>query len=321
MTGFERVKDPMRLRTGDVLCLPAVPKLDLKVATLAKCGLSVGMTSRADNSGMTVKNWLTGRDRPQLFLVAETMVDEQSRDTSSLLALDTDVRMEEEDPVVLRGKMVPFGPRPDRCWSRGQWTGCWNRVHDDAVMKALGKRVGVAGLLVYGSLGEDVRDRYATQVWNGDQRLAETPLRDGGMDSETRDVFPVCRSDDAAPDHEYEEFYKAQLAWSTFARGDRVDFGSVFLQVMVNRGAYALRPTEWLVRQTTDECVSWWSAEMGRRFAARAEVSRLFLEGLRKDRMRDMGRRALYARAARQTAGAGARVRAAEAAAVAKGGA
>lgn len=61
MEGFSRIKDPMRLKRGDILYFPPrdrEPKLALSLATFAKMGISMGNTRRAMNSIDRVKKML-----------------------------------------------------------------------------------------------------------------------------------------------------------------------------------------------------------------------------------------------------------------------
>lgn len=61
MEGFSRIKDPMRLKRGDILYFPpreSEPRLAVGLSTFAKMGISMGDTRRASNTTARVKKML-----------------------------------------------------------------------------------------------------------------------------------------------------------------------------------------------------------------------------------------------------------------------
>lgn len=61
MEGFSRIKDPMRLKRGDILYFPPAarePRLAVGLSTFSKMGVSIGETRRSDNHVARVRKML-----------------------------------------------------------------------------------------------------------------------------------------------------------------------------------------------------------------------------------------------------------------------
>ena len=61
MEGFSRIKDPMRLKRGDILYFPPAarePRLSVGLSTFSRMGISIGETRRSDNHVARVRKML-----------------------------------------------------------------------------------------------------------------------------------------------------------------------------------------------------------------------------------------------------------------------
>ena len=61
MEGFSRIKDPMRLKRGDILYFPPAarePRLAVGLSTFSRMGISIGETRRSDNRVARVRKML-----------------------------------------------------------------------------------------------------------------------------------------------------------------------------------------------------------------------------------------------------------------------
>ena len=61
MEGFSRIKDPMRLKRGDILYFPPAarePRLSVGLSTFSRMGISIGETRRSDNHVVRVRKML-----------------------------------------------------------------------------------------------------------------------------------------------------------------------------------------------------------------------------------------------------------------------
>lgn len=93
MAGYERVADFHDLKDGDVLVFPGrKPRLHASAKTLARYGLSVGSTSRAENDERVVNRWFLGTKGDTMYAMATHVEShaaetEVARGTNSLAAL------------------------------------------------------------------------------------------------------------------------------------------------------------------------------------------------------------------------------------------
>ena len=63
MEGFSRIKEPMRLKRGDILYFPPAarePRLSVGLSTFSRMGISIGETRRSANHVARVRNEPTG---------------------------------------------------------------------------------------------------------------------------------------------------------------------------------------------------------------------------------------------------------------------
>lgn len=307
MVNFTRVKDPERAKAGDLLLFPkGVKSLDLKARTIADYGLSVGDTSRSDNSWTTVCRWLERKDEAaRLFMIVGPQYMAGQTDDELLLSLDSTVKKDREDPLIHTASLVPFGPA---FWSMRQWVGCWDATTDGAVGEALARKMGAANVLANEPPMRDGKkvldDRFASQVWDTDDELSNL---DGNDACNTSDEwFPMmprgCREVNGGS---YELSTVAR--WGGCGWGEkksRITFKSGFLANLAKKGAIVTRPTEEFRELVTESCVAWWCAEMARRFERRHEASKFFMAGLSADMKRDKLRAVRYARQCRKSGNA-----------------
>lgn len=308
MVNFTRVKDPERAKAGDLLLFPkGVKSLNLKARTIADYGLSVGHTSRSDNSWTTVCQWLVRRDEAaRLFMIVKPSYSEVLTDDELLLSLDSTVRKDREDPLICTASLVPFGPEH---WSMKEWAGCWDAMTEGAVGKALARKMGAADVLANNPPMRDGRkvldDRFASQVWDMNDDLAHKGADDTNYHT-SDEWFPMMLSG-------CREIVKGSFDLPTVAHWEgcgwnrkksRIMFGSGFLKNLARKGAIVVRPTEKFKELVTENCVAWWCAEMARRFERRHEASSFFMAGLNADMKRDKLRAVRYARQCRKSGSA-----------------
>ena len=95
MVKFTRVKDPERAKNGDIVLFPAGERrLNVSAPTFAKMGLSVGGTSRSDNSCGTVRRWLVRKDMAaRAFMLCNASYRSAPSENELLLGMDR------EDPI------------------------------------------------------------------------------------------------------------------------------------------------------------------------------------------------------------------------------
>lgn len=298
MVNFTRVKDPERAKAGDLLLFPkGVKSLNLKAHTIAGYGLSVGNTSRSDNSWDTVCQWLERKDQAaRLFMIVEPAYASVQTDDELLLSLDSTVKREREDPLIHMASLVPFGPA---YWSMEKWVGCWDKTHDGIVREALSRKMGAANALVNSPPMRDGKkvldDMFASQVWDTDDRLAH---KDPDIwDTMSDKWFPVlCRGDRTSNAGNFRLSTVAHWTGGWGQKKSRITFRSGFLKNLAKKGALVVRPTEKFKELVTENCVAWWCAEMARRFGKRWEASKFFMDGLNADMKRDKLRAVRYAR-------------------------
>lgn len=298
MVKFTRVKDPERAKDGDIVLFPAGERrLNVSAPTFAKMGLSIGGTSRSDNSCETVRRWLV-RDsdlRARAFMLCGVSHRNAPSENELLLGIDAVTKRAEEDPELSVASVVPFGPK---LWTMKEWAACWNETHDSAVQKRLLETMGLAGTLHFehtrGPESDD--DLYASQVWDGFRQCSGRP--DGTNDADAH--FPTRQ--DAKPDL---DTYACEtlMVWDGcdwYEKESRIRFRSGFLTELSKRGAIVLRPTQQFVDDMTGQITGWASARLAQRFYDRIQASRRYVKGLMKDIMRDIVRLKAYRANARK---------------------
>ena len=288
---FTRVKDPERLKEGDLLVVPAAPK-PLGLGTLSRCGMSIGFTDRSRNDATLVSHWLAGtRPGPKVFLAAGVNHRPRESEEQLLLGLDAVKARDPEDPRMYAASLVPFGPLAgDLEWSWRQWAGCWNDVTGGAVAKRLAELCG-DGMVLGSEPGKDgapAGDLAASCAWDN---AAVT-----GLDHENKsdDWFPTVRR----------RMYRSggENPFALRSLMDRDDNGylppkktrmyvsGAFLVNLVKRGAYVLRPSEGFRDAVTTRIAGECMDELRRRFLDRIASARKFAALLAADVRRDCAR-------------------------------
>lgn len=300
MVKFTRVKDPERVKDGDIVLFPAGERrLNVSAPTFAKMGLSIGGTSRSDNSCETVNKWLVRKDMvARAFMLCDVSHRNAPSKNELLLGMDAVTKRAKEDPELFTASIVPFGPK---LWTMKEWAACWNDTHDGDVQERLLATMGLAGTLHFEhtrGLESDDDDLYASQVWDGFTRCSMRPA--GANDSSA--YFPTRQS--AKPDL---DTYACEtlMKWNGYdwdKKNSKICFRSGFLTELAKRGAIALRPTEQFVDDMTGQVAGWASARLAQRFYDRIQASRRYMKGLMKDVKRDIVRLKAYRANARRMA-------------------
>lgn len=300
MVKFERVEDPERAQPRDLLVLPAGNKrLSLAPDTLARYGLSVGRTCRAENSYQTLERWF--RDgvggEQRVFMVAATMHRSAPSEKTLLLGLDANaVHVPDKIQPVTSADLVPFGPAPfaGGDWTEGQWAAAWDAASGGKVINTLISSLGRDGC-VSDDHGTSP-DPWMTQVWDGFGHLIGADATEGGRMPDTEDWFPmVCGPGQEADESSYDlpSVMHWGVGWEEFST--RVRVREHFLTNMVRRGALLVRPNEDFAEAVTAGVAAWWMAEMHRRFDRRAAAGAIYLDALRKAVKADSARARRYA--------------------------
>lgn len=292
MVKFTRVLDPERVKDGDLLVFPAgVTKLNLKPSTFGDLGLSMGRTSRSDNSPETIAAWLSRSDgAARLFMITD--VTHRSAPQGDDLLLTMDACLERKIPEVPRVStacLVPFGPK---MWTWKKWAACWNQTHKGAVMSELTAKVGAEGALSVTSGVND--DQYMNQVWNEDadlSGLSDAPGR--GFDA-AEDWFPIRSGKDKVDLDSFDVSTLMEWTGRWGSKSSRVCFHCGFLTNLAKRGAKVLRPDEEFEKLVTASVASWYCHEMQMRFVRRVFAGRTYLKGLLDDVRRDAKRARRY---------------------------
>lgn len=287
---FTRVKDPERLKEGDLLVVPAAPK-PLSLGTLSRCGMSVGFTGRSHNDATLVSHWLVGtRPGHRVFLAAGVNHRARESEEQLLLGLDAVKARDPEDPRMYAASLVPFGPLAGGLeWSWRQWAGCWNDVTGGAVAKRLAELCGDDMVLGSepGGNGAPAGDLAASCAWDN---AAVTGLDHGD------------KSDDWFPTVGRRMYRGGENTFALRSLMDRDDNGylsskktrmyvsGAFLVNLVKRGAYVLRPSEGFRDAVTTRIAGECMDELRRRFLDRIASARKFAALLAADARRDCAR-------------------------------
>lgn len=286
---FTRVKDPERLKEGDLLVVPAAPK-PLSLGTLSRCGMSVGFTVRSRNDATLVSHWLVGtRPGPRVFLAAG--VNHQARESEEqlLLGLDAVKARDPEDPRIYAASLVPFGPLArDLEWSWRQWAGCWNDVTRGAVAKRLAELCGDDMVLRSepDRNGAPARDLAASCAW-------DNATVTGFDHKDTSDNwFPTVKRRRDRSGSENSFSLKSLMDWDNMdwdnneylpSKKMRMYVSGTFLVNLAKRGAYVLRPSEGFRDAVTTRIAGECMDELRRRFLDRIVSVRMFAALLAAD--------------------------------------
>ena len=288
---FTRVKDPERLKEGDLLVVPAAPK-PLSLGTLSRCGMSVGFTGRSRNDAALVSHWLAGtRPGHRVFLAAGVSHRARESEEQLLLGLDAVKARDPEDPLMYAASLVPFGPLAEGLeWSWRQWAGCWNDVTGGAVAKRLAELCGDDMVLGSkpGENGAPDRDLAASCAWDN---TAVTGLDHGDRSD---DWFPTVgrrmyRSGGENPFALRSLMDRDDNGYLS-SKKTRMYVSGAFLVNLVKRGAYVLRPSEGFRDAVTTRIAGECMDELRRRFLDRIASARKFAALLAADVRRDCAR-------------------------------
>lgn len=288
---FTRVKDPERLKEGDLLVVPAAPK-PLGLGTLSRCGMSIGFTDRSRNDATLVSHWLAGaRPEHRVFLAAGVNHRPRESEEQLLLGLDAVKARDPEDPRIYAASLVPFGPLAgDLEWSWRQWAGCWNDVTGGAVARRLAELCGDDMVLGSepGGNGAPAGDLAASCAWDN----ADVT----GLDHEAKsdDWFPTAgrrmyRSGGENPFALRSLMDRDDNGYLS-SRKTRMYVSGAFLVNLVKRGAYVLRPSEGFRDAVTTRIAGECMDELRRRFLDRVVSARKFAALLAADVRRDCAR-------------------------------
>lgn len=281
---FTRVKDPERLKEGDLLVVPAEPK-PLSLGTLSRCGMSIGFTRRSRNDATLVSHWLAGpRPEPKVFLAAGVNHRARESEEQLLLGLDAVKARDPEDPRMYAASLVPFGPLAgDLEWSWRQWAGCWNDVTRGAVAKRLAELCGDDMVLRSepDGKGAPARDLAASCAWDN------AAVTEFDHEAKSDDWFPT------AGRRRYWSGGENPFALRSLMDRDnngylspektRMYVSGEFLVNLVKRGAYVLRPPEWFRDAVTTRIAGECMDELRRRFLDRIVSARKFAALLAAD--------------------------------------
>ena len=287
---FTRVKDPERLKEGDLLVVPAAPK-PLGLGTLSRCGMSIGYTGRSRNDATLVSHWLAGpRPEPRVFLAAGVNRRARESEDQLLLGLDAVKARDPEDPRMYAASLVPFGPLAGGLeWSWRQWAGCWNDVTGGAVAKRLAEFCG-DGMVLGSEPGENgapAGDLAASCAWDN-AAVAGLDHKDSSDDwfpTAGRRMYRGGESPFAL---------KSLMDWDDngylSSRKTRMYVSGAFLVNLVKRGAYVLRPSEGFRDAVTTRIAGECMDKLRRRFLDRIASARKFAALLAADVGRDCAR-------------------------------
>lgn len=307
MEGFSRIKDPMRLKKGDILYFPpreSEPRLAVGLSTLAKMGISMGNTRRASNSMSRVKKMFVEHPGPHGFALmvgetwsARTWTDGERKfinfiGNNGSAGSETVPRVRQ---VSLHAIPVP-GEDPDNY----EWRCMW---------KALGGRACkyVCGLGIRWDL-------FANDSWgdNGDKYLRcvfeESPDRSGR--EHLPEVPHTCR--DEEPTNLADDNYVVDILYDWYGSNsvnlkdtDNHAFVLVtgkFASECVKRGAVLVRPNErildMMARQLVPAAMAGWAEHWSHRLQFVAQ----FVANLNRETERAIKRPKAYAGYARKAA-------------------
>ena len=281
---FTRVKDPERLKEGDLLVVPAAPK-PLSLGTLSRCGMSVGFTCRSRNSATLVSHWLAGaRPEPRVFLAAGVSHHPRESEEQLLLGLDAVMARDPEDPRMYAASLVPFGPLAGGLeWSWRQWAGCWNDVTGGAVAKRLAEFCGDDMVLRSepDRNGAPAGDLAASCAWDN------ATVTGFDHKDESDDWFPTVKRRRYRSDGESPFALRSLMDWDNngclSSKKTRMYVSGAFLVNLAKRGAYVLRPSEGFRDAVTTRIAGECMDELRRRFLDRIVSARKFAALLAAD--------------------------------------
>ena len=297
MEGFSRIKDPMRLKRGDILYFPPAarePRLSVGLSTFSKMGISIGETRRSDNHVARVRKMLVEHPAGRGFalMVGDTWLTRSYRtgeerflglignDGESATDVLPRVRM-----MTLHAVPVP-GEEPDGYECESMY-----RVLRDRALAHV-KSLGVKwGEFFDGSVSGANAERFLQSVFDGSpDRAAADALPDvPGTLAGYED--PSAPADGSNVEGLVRRYYGSGVN----APGDIYDHGFIrvrgkFPGECVKRGAVLVRPSERVLDTMAMALVAPALRECAGAWVKRIEFVRSFAEGLHREMGRAMAR-------------------------------
>ena len=297
MEGFSRIKDPMRLKRGDILYFPPAarePRLSVGLSTFSKMGISIGETRRSDNHVARVRKMLVEHPAGRGFalMVGDTWLTRSYRtgeerfinlignDGESATDVLPRVRM-----MTLHAVPVP-GEEPDGYECESMY-----RVLRDRALAHV-KSLGVKWTEFFdGSVSGANAERFLQSVFDGSpDRAAADALPDvPGTLAGYED--PSAPADDPSVEGLVRRYYGSGVN----APGDIYDHGFIrvrgkFPGECVKRGAVLVRPSERVLDTMAMALVAPALRECAGAWVKRIEFVRSFAEGLHREMGRAMAR-------------------------------
>ena len=297
MEGFSRIKDPMRLKRGDILYFPPAarePRLSVGLSTFSKMGISIGETRRSDNHVARVRKMLVEHPAGRGFalMVGDTWLARSYRTGEerflSLIGNDgesaTDV-LPRVRMMTLHAVPVP-GEEPDE-----YECDCMYRVLRDRALAHV-KTLGVKWSEFFdNSIGSANAERFLQCVFEAspDQAAAgalpDVPSTTAGYDD------PSAPADESKVEALVSEYYGDGVN----SPGDIYDSGFIrvrgkFPGECVKRGAVLVRPSERVLDEMAKTLVAPALRECAGAWVKRIGFVRSFVEGLHREMVRAMAR-------------------------------
>lgn len=297
MEGFSRIKDPMRLKRGDILYFPPAarePRLAVGLSTFSKMGISIGETRRSDNHVARVRKMLVEHPAGRGFalMVGDTWLARSYRtgeekfinlignDGESATDVLPRVRM-----MTLHAVPVP-GEEPDE-YERD----CMYRVLKDRALAHV-KTLGVKWSEFFDcSINGTNAERFLQCVFSEspDQAAAgalpDVPGTTAGYDN------PSAPADDSNVEDLVLRYYGNGFN----SPGDIYDSGFIrvrgkFPGECVKRGAVLARPSERVLDEMAKTLVAPALLECAGAWVKRLEFVKSFAEGLHREMVRATAR-------------------------------
>ena len=297
MEGFSRIKDPMRLKRGDILYFPPAarePRLSVGLSTFSKMGISIGETRRSANHVARVRKMLVEHPAGRGFalMVGDTWLARYYRTGEerflSLIGNDgesaTDV-LPRVRMLTLHAVPVP-GEEPDGYECESMY-----RVLKDRALAHV-KSLGVKwGEFFDCSVGGANAERFLQCVFEDSPDRAAADALPGVPGTTAGYHDPSAPADDSSVEDLVLRYYGNGFN----SPGDIYDHG--FIRVMgkfpgecVKRGAVLVRPSERVLDTMAMALVAPALRECAGAWVKRLEVVRSFAEGLHREVGRAMAR-------------------------------
>lgn len=297
MEGFSRIKDPMRLKRGDILYFPPAarePRLSVGLSTFSKMGISIGETRRSANHVARVRKMLVEHPAGRGFalMVGDTWLARYYRTGEerflSLIGNDgesaTDV-LPRVRMLTLHAVPVP-GEEPDGYECESMY-----RVLKDRALAHV-KSLGVKwGEFFDGSVGGANAERFLQCVFEDSPDRAAADALPGVPGTTAGYHDPSAPADDSS----VEDLVLRYYGNGANSPGDIYDHG--FIRVMgkfpgecVKRGAVLVRPSERVLDTMAMALVAPALRECAGAWVKRIEFVRSFVEGLHREMGRAMAR-------------------------------